>query len=221
MKHAMCKKVVRASAANPAVTATAIAFTLACALLVSGCASPPPPPPKPVSYVVLLENPAGGTGRVIVTGNKGQQTLSAANTGANMDGSQVAKPVDAAQFDKDFSATLAARPMLPAQYFLYFETGGVSLTPESQALLQTIITDVTKRPAADVSIIGHTDTVGKAEINEAIALKRAQAISELLQQKGMQPFALTVASHGKRNLLVATPDETPEPRNRRVEVSVR
>lgn len=196
-----------------------IAITVA--VLLAGCAAPPPPLPKPVSYVVLLENPGGGTGRVIVTGNKGEQTISTANTGANLDGSQAAAPVDAARFEKDFGTTLAARPMLPAQYFLYFETGGVNLTPESQALLQTIIADVTKRPAADVSIIGHTDTVGKADINEGIALKRAQSISELLKQRGMQPFALTVASHGKRNLLIPTPDETPEPRNRRVEVSVR
>lgn len=192
---------------------------VAAALVLTGCAAPPPP--KPVSYVVLLENPGGGTGRVIVTGDKGEQTISTANTGANLDGSQAARPIDAAAFERDFGTTLAARPMLPAQYFLYFETGGVNLTAESQALLQTIVTDVTKRPAADVSIIGHTDTVGKADVNEAIALKRAQSISELLQQKGMQPFALTVASHGKRNLLVPTPDETPEPRNRRVEVSVR
>jgi two-component system sensor histidine kinase/response regulator len=93
----------------------------------------------------------------------------------------------------------------------------ISAAPQSWDL---VLMD-THRPAADVSITGHTDTVGKAELNEAIALKRAQAISDLLKQNGMQPFALTVGSHGKRNLLVPTPDETPEPRNRRVEVSVR
>lgn len=192
---------------------------LTLALFVAGCATPPPS--KPSSYVVLLENPSGGTGKVIVSGDKGQQTISTANTAVDLDGARPPAPVDAAKFEQDFGATLAARPMLPAQYFLYFQTGGASLTPESQALLQKIIDDVTKRPAADVSIIGHTDTVGKAELNEAIALKRAQTISDLLKQGGMQPFALTVASHGKRNLLIATPDETPEPRNRRVEVSVR
>ena len=197
-----------------------VCAVLAAAVLAVACATPPPPP-KPASYVVLLENPTGGTGKVIVTGDKGQQTISTANSGANLDGGTPAAPVDSAKFEQDFATTLAARPMLPAQYLLYFESGGVNLTAESQALLPKIIEDVTKRPAADVSIIGHTDTVGKAELNEAIALKRAQSISDLLKQNGMQPFALTVASHGKRNLLIATPDDTPEPRNRRVEVSVR
>jgi outer membrane protein OmpA-like peptidoglycan-associated protein len=129
--------------------------------------------------------------------------------------------VDPAQFRKDFSGVMAARPRLPVQYFLYFESGGTSLTAESLTLLPKIITEVVGRPASDVSIIGHSDTVGKAESNEVLALKRAQSIAELLQEKGMKPFAMVVESHGERNLLVPTPDETPEPRNRRVEVSVR
>jgi peptidoglycan-associated lipoprotein len=32
---------------------------------------------------------------------------------------------------------------------------------------------------------------------------------------------ITVVSHGERNLLIATPDNTPEPKNRRVEITVR
>jgi outer membrane protein OmpA-like peptidoglycan-associated protein len=32
---------------------------------------------------------------------------------------------------------------------------------------------------------------------------------------------IEVASHGEGDLLVHTPDETPEPRNRRVDISVR
>ncbi len=73
----------------------------------------------------------------------------------------------------------------------------------------------------DVSIIGHSDTVGKAEANAALALKRAQAIGDLLKEKGLKVEALSIESHGESNLLVKTPDETPEPRNRRVEVSIR
>jgi outer membrane protein OmpA-like peptidoglycan-associated protein len=32
---------------------------------------------------------------------------------------------------------------------------------------------------------------------------------------------IEVASHGEADLLVHTPDETPEPRNRRVDITVR
>jgi outer membrane protein OmpA-like peptidoglycan-associated protein len=87
--------------------------------------------------------------------------------------------------------------------------------------LPKIIESASKRPGVDVSIIGHTDTVGKADANEALALKRAQAIAELIKSKGLQTNALSVESHGERNPVIATADETPEPRNRRVEISIR
>jgi len=38
---------------------------------------------------------------------------------------------------------------------------------------------------------------------------------------GLPDVPLSVESHGERNLLVATPDETDEPRNRCVEVTLR
>ena len=111
--------------------------------------------------------------------------------------------------------------MLPRRYLLYFQTGGLELTEESRALLPQIVDDVRTRPAADVSVIGHTDTVGSADANEALGLKRAQGMADLLLEQGLKPFALSVESHGESDLLIPTPDETDEPRNRRVEVSVR
>ena len=46
-------------------------------------------------------------------------------------------------------------------------------------------------------------------------------MAELLRARGLEAMELRVESHGERNLLVATPDATAEPRNRRVEVLVR
>ncbi len=192
----------------------ALALTIA---LLAGCASPP----KPVSYVALLESPDGTTGKVVVKGGKGEQLIDKARHGAPLDGSQPAAPVSDEKLKQDFGAAMAARPLLPERFLLYFESGGAVLTAESAALLPRIVESVTQRPGVDVSIIGHSDTVGKAETNAALALKRAQAIADLLKDKGLKAAALSVESHGEANLLVKTPDETPEPRNRRVEVSIR
>ena len=192
----------------------ALALTIT---LLAGCASPP----KPVSYVALLESPDGTTGKVVVKGGKGEQLIDKARHGALLDGSQPAAPVSDEKLKQDFGAAMAAQPLLPERFLLYFESGGAVLTAESAALLPRIVESVTQRPGVDVSIIGHSDTVGKAETNAALALKRAQAIADLLKDKGLKAAALSVESHGEANLLVKTPDETPEPRNRRVEVSIR
>ncbi|HEX6734300.1 MAG TPA: OmpA family protein [Azonexus sp.] len=173
------------------------------------------------SYVVLLENPDGSTGAIVVKGAKGEQVIDQARQGAAIDGSRPPAAVAEADIARDFGQAMAARPMLPERFLLYFESGGAQLTAESAALLPTIVERASRRPAVDVSIIGHTDTLGRAEQNEQLALQRAQAIADQIKAKGLKVHALSVESHGERNLLVATPDETSEPRNRRVEVSLR
>ena len=190
-------------------------LALLAAALLCGCASPPK------SYVVLLESPDGTTGQVLVKGRQGEQLIGKAGDAAPLDGSTAPSPVDAAKFERDFSAAIAARPALPDHFLLYFESGGTKLTKESASLLAKIIEAAGKRPAVDMSVIGHTDTAGKGALNEALSLKRANSVAELLKEKGLKVHALTVESHGERNLLVQTPDNTPEPRNRRVEISIR
>ncbi len=181
----------------------------------SGCASPPK------SYVVLLKSPDGTTGKVVVKGKKGEQMIDKARFAAPMDGSEPSAPVDETRFSKDFSAAMSARPALPQHFLLYFESGGTILTPESMAALDTIIEVAKRRPVVDMSVIGHTDTPGTAELNESLAHKRAVAVADVLKQKGLAVHALSIESHGERNLLVQTADETAEPRNRRVDVSIR
>ena len=195
--------------------------------LLSGCSSPSSPssPPAalkdPGSYVVLLPSPDGSVGQVVVEGPRGAQILQQAQTGTALDGGGTPFAVSAEQLQRDFGAALAARPPSPEQFFLYFQTGGSELTPESKALLPRILERARARLALDMSVIGHSDTQGKAEANEDLALKRAGAIAQQLRQLGLQDAVLSVESHGERNLLVATPDETPEPRNRRVEITLR
>ncbi|AZN38013.1 OmpA family protein [Iodobacter ciconiae] len=180
--------------------------------LLQGCASN--------SYIVLLKNPDGHTGSVYIKGKQGQRLINVAGYGAALDGSEAPVPVDMKQIKEDFSDAIAARPKTPKHYLLYFKID-TTLTSESEILLPKIIAEAKKRPAADVLVIGHTDALGSVVINEELALVRATLVAKWLKQKGLQYQALTVESRGKRNLLVMTPDETLELKNRRVEVSIR
>jgi outer membrane protein OmpA-like peptidoglycan-associated protein len=182
------------------------------AAMLAGCA--------PRSYIVLLKSPDGSTGQVVVRGAKGEQVIKTANQGAPIDGSTPAAPVEEGKLRTDFGEAMAARPLIPVRYLLYFTTG-TTLTDESAALIPKILAEAARRPAVDLSVIGHTDTVATAEYNEQLALQRARVVAELLKEKGLKVTALTVESHGKRNLLVPTSDNTFEPKNRRVEVSIR
>jgi outer membrane protein OmpA-like peptidoglycan-associated protein len=184
------------------------------AALLSACAGPQ-------SYVALVPSPDGSIGKVIVQGQRGEQLLTRPQQGALLDGSKPPFDVSPEQLQRDFGAAMRARPAMPEQFLLYFETGGSELTADSKALLQRIVQTAQTRASVDMSVIGHSDTQGAADANEALALTRAKAIAELLRGLGLANTTMVIESHGERNLLVPTPDETAEPRNRRVEITLR
>ncbi len=65
-------------------------------------------------------------------------------------------------------------------------------------------------------IAGHTDTVGAAPYNLALSRKRAQAIAGWFRKNGLR-IPIAFEGFGEHALRVATPDNTDEPRNRRVD----
>lgn len=189
-------------------------LAIAACIAATGCASK--------SYVVLVESPDGSTGAILVDSGRSGQLVNRKNQGVAMDGwDSTPFDADAARLQADFAAARDAQPVLPARYQFYFNMGGTSLTAESAGFIPTVLDDVRRRGAAAVSIIGHTDTVGDDAFNEKLGLVRALSIAALLRQTGLQALELSVVSHGKRNLLVPTADNVPEPRNRRVEVNIR
>lgn len=179
-------------------------------MLLGGCASK--------SYVVLIPSPDGSVGEVVIKGQRGEQVLNKAGQAGTLEGTPL--QVGDRQVKEDFRETIAALPKIPVRFLLYFSTG-ITLTAESQSLIPTIISEAKTRPAVDISVIGHTDTLYTDEYNNQLALRRATKVSELLTDKGLKANSMTIESHGKRNLLVQTPDNTWEPKNRRVEVSIR
>jgi outer membrane protein OmpA-like peptidoglycan-associated protein len=235
---------------RPACRALAWSFSLVLVLL-AGCASPPPcqwieaagpgtadlrvlagcaalpptpaPPPPPLkSYVVLLPNADGSVGQVNFSSpTSTPRVLSQPLQAADLADASAPYLVSRETVERDFGPALAARPGRPEQFLLYFEIGGAVLTEQSRALLSTIVERLRARSAADLSVVGHTDTQGRPEANEALGLERATSVAQQLRQLGVGDVPIAVESHGPRNLLVPTPDQTAEPRNRRVEVTLR
>jgi outer membrane protein OmpA-like peptidoglycan-associated protein len=120
-----------------------------------------------------------------------------------------------------FGAALAALPPAPRHFTLQFRFESDTLTAESTALVPEILSAVKALPVPEVVVVGHTDTMGERKANVALGLKRAKSVREILATAGLPRSTIEVTSHGEADLLVKTPDKTPEPRNRRVEITVR
>ncbi len=65
-------------------------------------------------------------------------------------------------------------------------------------------------------IAGHTDSVGPTAMNRALSVRRAQAIAAYFRKAGLQ-VPIFYEGFGEEALVVHTPDETDEPKNRRAE----
>jgi outer membrane protein OmpA-like peptidoglycan-associated protein len=120
-----------------------------------------------------------------------------------------------------FGEALSALPPPPRNFTLFFRFESDALTDQSQALIPEILKVVRAHAVQDVVVIGHTDTMGTQPANYQLGLKRAMMIRNLLVEAGLDGSTIDATSVGELDQLVKTPDETPEPRNRRVEIAVR
>jgi len=125
------------------------------------------------------------------------------------------------QVQQIFGNALAAQPILPSHFVLYFEKDSDTLTPDSQRQYQAVFADIKRRPVYEVEVIGHTDTLGNPPHNQQLSMSRAEMIRDRLVRDGLNPKSLSIAGRGQLDLAVPTPDQVAEPRNRRVEITVR
>ena len=185
------------------------------ATLLAACAAPK-------ESVVLLPSPSGQETAVTVTQGSQQLVLSQPYAGARVGKSALeAYPSSAADVQARYGAALAAQPLPPAQFTLYFVEGKDEFTDESKKVVDSVFAEIAKRPIPDVLVIGHTDTVGNDVANDALSRQRAEVVRNAFVARGLAADKVVVVGRGKREPAVATGDGVSEARNRRVEILVR
>jgi hypothetical protein len=198
---------------------------LLAAALFSGCASAPPKPAaRTRDTFILLPDASGKTGAIVVSGGGKDIILSETRQAVVVEeGSAPGQPF--IMHDNEVASfagpALKALPPPPRQYILYFEHGTAKLTGKSGELIASVLKTIREMSPVDISVVGHTDTVGNRPYNYTLSRRRAQAVADLLVSSGVDSSILEITSHGKDNPLIPTCDQVHEPRNRRVEVTVR
>lgn len=119
-----------------------------------------------------------------------------------------------------------ARPRPPQEesavsLTVQFATGSAELTPEAVHTLDDLGKALSSHTLASYRfrIEGHTDTVGARQSNLELSDRRATAVLDYLAENfAVDRSRLRAIGMGENGLLIPTPDQTPEPRNRRVQV---
>jgi outer membrane protein OmpA-like peptidoglycan-associated protein len=203
-----------------------VVLTAACAAAATwSCGAKPKTPARGPDVVVLLADPGdGAVGRADVSNPAGKVELTAVRESTSISPNQAPTAVTVmseAAVTRLFGSTLSSLPPAPRHFILYFRFESEELTDESRALLPQVLEALKAFPVPEVAVVGHTDTMGAAAGNIQLGLRRANAIRALLIASGVDASLIETASHGEADPVVRTADETAEPRNRRVEITVR
>lgn len=103
---------------------------------------------------------------------------------------------------------------------ILFATNKSNLSAEAKSNLKKFADEMKDLTDTDITIYGHTDNTGSAEVNERLSLQRANAVSAELQAYGIDKSR--IVAEGKSYTMPVADNSTAEGRaqNRRVEVFI-
>ena len=107
---------------------------------------------------------------------------------------------------------------VPHSYLVFFDFNKSNLTPAAVKIVDQAAADAVAGKTAQLTVTGHTDTVGSDAYNMRLSRRRAESVAARLEKDGIPSSEIEIVAKGKRDLLVPTADGVKEPQNRRVQI---
>ena len=104
------------------------------------------------------------------------------------------------------------------RFVVYFDSDKYDVDTKAQAVLAEAKSAAEKLGTPIVRISGNADTVGSVGYNQKLSELRAQAVAKVMEAGNTPVRAMQTEAHGELKPALVTADETPEQRNRRVEI---
>jgi len=99
-----------------------------------------------------------------------------------------------------------------------FDFDKAVIKPEAYPLLNEVVAILEKNPNMSVELQGHTDNIGSQEYNMGLSLRRANAVADYLESKGISSDRLTTKGFGFSKPVALNGTEFGRSLNRRVEL---
>jgi outer membrane protein OmpA-like peptidoglycan-associated protein len=113
---------------------------------------------------------------------------------------------------------VAAAPSVPHSYLVFFDFNKSDLTAQAVSIVNQAAANAGPAKVTQLTVTGHTDTVGSDAYNMRLSRRRAESVAAQLEKDGIASSEIAIVAKGKRDLLVPTADGVKEPQNRRVQI---
>ena len=119
----------------------------------------------------------------------------------------------------DMEATVAEREILLAFGDIEFVSGTANLVPGASQGIDLLADYMHQYPDKTVTLSGHTDSSGGAELNKNLSQQRADFIRDVLISKGISPERMTAIGYGESQPIASNGTRTGRQKNRRIDIS--
>ncbi len=106
----------------------------------------------------------------------------------------------------------------PRSYLVFFDFNKSDLSSQAVAIVDQAARNAVPAKVTQLTVTGHTDTVGSDAYNMRLSRRRAESVAAQLEKDGISSSEIEIVAKGKRDLLVPTGDGVREPQNRRVQI---
>lgn len=104
---------------------------------------------------------------------------------------------------------------------ILFDVDSAVLRQDLQADIGALAANLQQYPNTTVDVVGHTDSDGDAGYNQDLSTRRANAVSQILLQRGVLPGRVRAIGRGEEQPVATNLSEAGKRQNRRVEVIIR
>jgi OOP family OmpA-OmpF porin len=117
------------------------------------------------------------------------------------------------------AAPVPAPEPVARDYLVFFDFDKTNIRTDAESILDRVVEAMVKIGSNNVSLVGHTDTMGPSEYNQILSESRALSVSDYLKGKGIT-HGISTSGKGQTDLRVPTPDEIQEQENRNVQIRI-
>jgi outer membrane protein OmpA-like peptidoglycan-associated protein len=102
-----------------------------------------------------------------------------------------------------------------------FATGSAALRPDLSADLRAVAANLISYPASRIDVLGHTDNVGSAALNQDLSQRRAASVASVLVANGVPASRIATMGRGEDAPIASNLTDQGRAQNRRVEIIIR